>query len=200
MNEEMTNEQREEAFAELKTSTEFGELLERIEQSKERVEYFTNVYQAELEGIPKRLKSQRFGMHMNMVIVLLIMCFEAFFVIYTIADDGMAQFIGLFAMLFIFILFLLQLWRTIKSFIIYNMNASQNFMTMYVMTHDIHNMIEERQYCNRILMRMRDYNEDIALIDAKISAKEIDVDAALSSLDKMDFDIEPFRYTEAFRR
>ncbi len=201
MNSEMTKEQREEAFTEVKTSMEFGDLLEKITDAKDKIDLYKNIYKAELDSIPVRLKSQRFEMHLNMIITLFVMCVGAFFIIYSVSGGGdVVSTTGVLILLLVLVVLAFQVWHTVKSFIKYNINASQNFMTTYVATHGVHNMIEEKRYCEKVLATLSEYGQTVRAIEASIDAKDVDVTQALDTIEAMDFDIPQFRYTEAFFR
>lgn len=118
---------------------------------------------------------------------------EYYKMVYTAEIDGLAKRRHSLKTHFLYnVVFLIC--RVIRAYIIYQINVRAGFMTDYLQKHDIHTMIEEEAYCRKILQQMLGYETTLAHITKAVPKTTTEINAAMSEISAMNFDIKDFHY------
>ncbi len=177
-------------------SAGYGSLYIEIEQAKRNIEYYKNMYTAELDGIPKRISYMRSSMVINIVVLVLLILFKIMFSGVIKAGGGMLlrTFVGWLAIGVIYIGIIYMVIRCAKAVRIYLINVVPDKFNNYIQTHGIHNIVEEKQYCEGVLKHMLEYERIVNKIEKDIKSETVKVDMAHQAIDAMNFDIKDFKY------
>lgn len=176
---------------------EYGGLLTMIDGTKEKIDYYKNVYTAELNGIEKRRNSLKANVTYNI----------GFFVVWIIISmiiRGMISFgvilhpiqlvVALVAIAGIIAGNIYMIIRIIKAVILYRINMSADFMPGYVRRKGFHTMVEEEEYCGKVLKQMLEYESAITKMEKGVKEASIDPEPAMDEITRMNFNIPEFKY------
>lgn len=172
----------------------YDSLYMLIDETKRNIEKYRNIYIAELEGIPKRLKYMKSMIIFNVIVLVLI--WIVLNLLYSVIDTGLVfgTFGGRIAFVSLQAAKLYMIFRCIKSILIYLINSVPEKMNWYIEKYDVHNIVEERHYCETILSRMDEYEKLVNNIEEGMKHKTVNVKKAKDDLFSMDFCIKDFPY------
>lgn len=178
-------------------SREYGDLLTMIDDAKEKIAYNKNIYTAELNGIEKRRDSLKANVTYN--IGFFVVWIIISFIIRTMISFGMMMHpiqlvVALVAILGIIVGNIYMIIRIIKAVILYRINMSVDFMPGYVRRKGFHTMVEEEEYCGKVLKQMLEYESAITKMEKGVKEKSIDPEPAMDEIVCMKFDIPEFKY------
>lgn len=176
---------------------EYGELLEMIDDAKKKIEYNKNIYSAELNGIGKRRNSLKTNVTYNIAFLfiwILITFFIRGMIAFGMNVHPIQLVAALIAIVFMIIGNIYMIIRIIKAIILYRINMSANFMPGYVKRKGLHTMVEEEEYCGKVLSQMLEYESTITKMEKGVKEASIDPEPAMDEIIRMNFDIPEFKY------
>lgn len=173
----------------------YGDLLFLMEDARKQIAYYKNTYTAEVAGIEKRRYSLKTTFTYNLGFLVLLVLLEIFLIV-SISDVNVILFVAMGIIIVLLLIgFIYLLRKVIKAFIIYRINTVPGVMPAYIKKHNIHTMVEEQEYCGKVLKRLLEYEAVLARIEKDMKSADIDPESALDEVTRMDFDIPDFKYT-----
>lgn len=177
------------------TSQGYFDLMNLMDATGKKIDYNKMVYTSEIDGLAKRRKSLKDNFVYNLVFLIVLFIFDIFYanlmfgqasVMLQAAETWIA--IGALCVATLY-----MIYRVIRAYIIYKVNVISGFMEDYLIKHDIHTMVEEEEYCRKILRRMLDYEATVSRL-SKTVRTDSDIQAAMDEISRMNFDIKEFHY------
>lgn len=176
---------------------EYGELLEMIDDARNKIDYNKNVYTAELNGIGKRRNSLKANVTYNIgffIIWIIISIIIRAMISFGMMVHPMQLVVALVAIVGIIVGYIYMIIRIIKAYILYQINMSANFMPGYVKRKGLHTMVEEEEYCGKVLSQMLEYESTITKMEKGVKEASIDPEPAMDEITRMNFNIPEFKY------
>ena len=170
--------------------------MDMIDNTGKQIEYYKMIYTAEIDGLAKRRHSLKTHFLYNVVFLICLIIFDSLFSNIMLSGGGvvMQTYEGWIAVGALILGTIYMICRVIRAYIIYQINVRAGFMTDYLQKHDIHTMIEEEAYCRKILQQMLGYETTLAHITKAVPKTTTEINAAMSEISAMNFDIKDFHY------
>lgn len=177
-------------------SQEYFDLMDMIDNTGKQIEYYKMIYTAEIDGLAKRRHSLKTHFLYNVVFLICLIIFDSLFSNIMLSGGGvvMQTYEGWIAVGALILGTIYMICRVIRAYIIYQINVRAGFMTDYLQKYDIHTMIEEEAYCRKILQQMLGYETTLAHITKAVPKTTTEINAAMSEISAMNFDIKDFHY------
>lgn len=176
---------------------EYGNLLAMIDDARNKIDYNKNIYTAELNGIGKRRNSLKTNVTYNIgffVIWILISIIIRGMIAFGMNVHPIQLVAAIIAIVGIIAGYIYMVIRIIKAVILYRINVSADFMSGYVRRKGLHTMVEEEEYCGKVLKQMLEYESAITKMEKGVKEKSIDPEPAMDEITRMNFDIPDFKY------
>ena len=165
-----------------------GNLLEEIDFKRKKMDYYKNIFSAELAAVPRKRKSILSSLIVNIALMIVVSL-----VLFYISSKS---FLGLplFFATIIFVIYMIT--RLIRYIRIYLINIDTGYSKKYRIKHGVNTLVNEEEYCTKILAGIPIYLDKLSDIESRIVADEdIDVAVMQNELDKIPSEFEDFRYT-----
>ncbi len=177
-------------------SQEYFDLMDMIDNTDKQIEYYKMVYTAEIDGLPKRRHSLKTHFIYNVIFLILLLGYDYFHLTVIVMGGGMIlrTITGLIALGVLILATIYMIGHTIRAYILYQINMLPDFMTDYLQKYNIHTMVEEEAYCRNVLRQMLTYETTLAHIKKAAPKTTTEINAAMSEISAMNFDIKDFHY------
>lgn len=177
-------------------SQEYFDLMDMIDNTNKQIEYYKMIYTAEIDGLPKRRHSLKTHFIYNVIFLILLLGYDYFHLTVIVMGGGMIirTITGLIALGVLIIATIYMIGHTIRACILYQINILPDFMTDYLQKYNIHTMVEEEAYCRDVLRQMLAYETTLAHIKKTAPKTAAEINAAMSEISAMNFDIKEFHY------
>ena len=177
-------------------SQEYFDLMDMIDNTDKQIEYYKMVYTAEIDGLPKRRHSLKTHFIYNVIFLILLLGYDYFHLTVIVMGGGMIlrTITGLIALGVLILATIYMIGHTIRAYILYQINMLPDFMTDYLQKYNIHTMVEEEAYCRNVLRQMLAYETTLAHIKKAAPKTTTEINAAMSEISAMNFDIKDFHY------
>lgn len=177
-------------------SQEYFDLMDMIDNTDKQIEYYKMVYTAEIDGLPKRRHSLKTHFIYNVIFLILLLGYDYFHLTVIVMGGGMIlrTITGLIALGVLILATIYMIGHTIRAYILYQINMLPDFMTDYLQKYNIHTMVEEEAYCRNVLRQMLAYETTLAHIKKAAPKTTTEINAAMSAISAMNFDIKDFHY------
>lgn len=177
-------------------SQEYFDLMDMIDNTDKQIDYYKMVYTAEIDGLPKRRHSLKTHFIYNVIFLILLLGYDYFHLTVIVMGGGMIlrTITGLIALGVLILATIYMIGHTIRAYILYQINMLPDFMTDYLQKYNIHTMVEEEAYCRNVLRQMLAYETTLAHIKKAAPKTTTEINAAMSEISAMNFDIKDFHY------
>lgn len=177
-------------------SQEYFDLMDMIDNTDKQIEYYKMVYTAEIDGLPKRRHSLKTHFIYNVIFLILLLGYDYFHLTVIVMGGGMIlrTITGLIALGVLILATIYMIGHSIRAYILYQINMLPDFMTDYLQKYNIHTMVEEEAYCRNVLRQMLAYETTLAHIKKAAPKTTTEINAAMSEISAMNFDIKDFHY------
>lgn len=177
-------------------SQEYFDLMDMVDNTDKQIEYYKMVYTAEIDGLPKRRHSLKTHFIYNVIFLILLLGYDYFHLTVIVMGGGMIlrTITGLIALGVLILATIYMIGHTIRAYILYQINMLPDFMTDYLQKYNIHTMVEEEAYCRNVLRQMLAYETTLAHIKKAAPKTTTEINAAMSEISAMNFDIKDFHY------